>query len=78
MNYKKEGDRLFSRVCGDCTGGNGFELEQGRFRLGVRKKFFTIKVVKTWNWLLKDVVDVLSLKTVKAILDPALSNLREL
>ena len=28
-SYRKEGDRLSSRICGDRTRGNGFKLEEG-------------------------------------------------
>ncbi|KFR11210.1 hypothetical protein N306_09592, partial [Opisthocomus hoazin] len=54
---------------------NGCKLKEGRFRLDIRKKFFTMRVVKHWNKLPREAVDVPSLAVFKARLDGALSNL---
>ena len=67
--------RTFIRACSNRMRENGFKLEEGRFRLDIRKKFFTVRVVRHWNRLPRQVVDVPSLEAFKARLDGALSNL---
>ncbi|KFV07801.1 hypothetical protein N340_13313, partial [Tauraco erythrolophus] len=54
---------------------NGFKLKERRFRLDIRKNFFTMRAVKYWNRLPRGVVDAPSLEVFKARLDEALSSL---
>jgi len=72
---RKDEDNLFSRACCDRTRSNGFKLREGKFRLDIRKKFFTIRVVKHWNRLPREVVDAPSLETFEVRLDGAPRNL---
>ena len=59
--YKDGREGLFIRHCKDRTRDNGFKLKQGKFRLDIRKKLFTVRVVRHWNRLPKDVVNAPSL-----------------
>ncbi|KFQ13808.1 hypothetical protein N330_12635, partial [Leptosomus discolor] len=67
--YRKGGEALFTRAQSDRTSGGGFKLKMGRFRLDIRKKFFTMRVVKHRNSLPREVVEAPSLKTFKIKLD---------
>jgi len=64
--YRKLGEGLFIRAGRNRTRGHDFKQEEGRFILDMRKKIFTVKVVRHWNRLPSEAVDVPTLEASKA------------
>jgi len=73
--YKKDGDKHFSKACGDRTRGNAFKFKKSRFRSDIKKKVFIMNVTRHWDRLPREIVDVPYSEIFKARLDGALSNL---
>jgi len=69
---QQDGASLFSVVPSNRTSGNAHKLQHGMFHLDMRKNFFTLRVMKHWNSLSRDVVDSPSLEIFKTHLGEVL------
>ncbi|KAK4822862.1 hypothetical protein QYF61_020713 [Mycteria americana] len=67
--------RLFSVVPSDRTRGNEHRLTHMKFHLNVRKHFFTVRVVKHWHRLPREVVESPCLELLKTRLGMVLGAL---
>lgn len=67
---KKMGTDFFTKTRDD-----DFEVKEGRFRLEMRKIYFTMRMVEHWNRLPRGVVDAPLLRTFKVRMDEGLRNL---
>lgn len=60
---------IFNRIFKDKTSGHFFKLKEGRVRLYIKEEFFTMRLVRNWNKLPREAVDVSCQELLKIRLD---------
>lgn len=68
------GDPLHQKFS-DRTRDNSFKHKEGRFRIDIRNKFFTMRMLRHWNRMPREAMDATSLEVFSVGLERALSNL---
>lgn len=63
---KKEKEGFSIQTDSDRRRGNDFKLKESMFRQDVWEKFFTQRLMRHWNRLAREIVDVQFLKVFKA------------
>ena len=63
------GESLFPRALPGVTRNNGHKPAEGRFRLAIRKRYFTVRAARVWNQLPREVVLAPTLGVFKRRLD---------
>ena len=73
--HTEEGQDLFS-ILPECrTRNKGLKRQEARFRLDIRKNFLTVRAVRQWNQLLREVLGSLTLEAFKRQLDSHLTGM---
>ena len=69
------GESLFPRAQPGVTRNSGHKLAEGRFRLDIRRRYFTVRVARVWNQLPREVVQAPTLggwmNTLPGSFDPS-------